>query len=268
MNNELDLSLVIVTYNSADNVGKLLDSIKKSPDKLKKEVIVVDNASSDSSVKMIEQHTLKVKLIKSKQNLGFSKAVNLAIKESRGRFVMLINPDTALVGNCLNTLVKFAEKTSPLGAVAPRLLDFDGKPQASVFRFPTISNAIRRYFFNQKQRYNKYLPHRLQKVEIAIMAAFLVPRLTLEKVGLLDERFFLYYEDVEFCKRLNKYHLPIYYLPAARVKHVSGASGHFKSHHQSPLLKSAQIYHGQLYSKLLNATLWLGQKYQRLWGKK
>lgn len=268
MNKQIDLSLIVVTYNSADNIGQLLSSIKKSTDKLAKEVVIVDNASSDDTVKVISQHPYKAKLIKSTQNKGFAKAVNQAIKSSRGKYVMLINPDTALVGKCLDTLYTFAEKTTPLGAVAPRLLNFDNKPQASIYHFPTITNAFLKYFLGFNNRYGKYLPSKTQKVEVAIMAAFLIPRTTLEKVGLLDERFFLYYEDIEFCKRLWKKRLPIYYLHSAKVKHISGASGHFKSHLESPLLKSAQIYHGRVYSKLLNLVLLIGQKYQRLWGKK
>ncbi|OQA82547.1 MAG: N-acetylglucosaminyl-diphospho-decaprenol L-rhamnosyltransferase [Microgenomates group bacterium ADurb.Bin238] len=95
------------------------------------------------------------------------------------------------------------------------------------------------------------------------MAAMLIPRSTIDTVGVLDERFFLYYEDIEFCRRLKKHRLPLYYLPQAKVKHAHGASGHFRSHLDSPLLKSAQIYHGRVYSTLLNLTLLLGQKWQK-----
>ncbi len=264
MTDHTDLSIIIVTYNSEKNIGGLLDSIKKSPDKLSKEVIVVDNASQDKTLKVITKHRLKTRLIKSKQNLGFAKAVNLAIKQAHGENYLLLNPDTVLVGKVLEVLFQFAQKTRPLGAVAPRLLNFNGKPQASVFYFPSLTNAVLRYFFGFKNRFSKYLPSKSQPVQVAIMAALFIPKATIDKVGLLDERFFMYYEDIEFAKRLRQFHLPLYYLTSAKIKHVSGASGNFKSHLESPLLKSAQIYHGRVYSKILNLTLWLGQKFEKL----
>lgn len=260
----MDLSIIIVTYNSSQHIAPLLNSIKKSPDRLKKEVIVVDNASGDNSAKLAQAHPLKPKVISSKTNHGFSKAVNLAIKASSGQHLLLLNPDTRLVGNCIRFLYNFAVKTSPLGAVSPRLLGLNGRPQASVFRFPTILNAIRHYFFNCQNCFGKYLPpNKTTKVDVAVMAAMLIPRSTIDAVGVLDERFFLYYEDIEFCRRLKKHRLPLYYFPKAKVKHAHGASGHFRSHLDSPLLKSAQTYHGQPYSALLNFTLLLGQKWQK-----
>ena len=261
----MDLSLILVTYNSGKHITGLLASIKKSKDKLKKEIIIIDNASTDNSAQLAANHPLKPTIIRSPQNLGFSKAVNQAIKKSSGQYLMLLNPDTRLTGSCLQTLHHFAVSTSSLGAVAPRLLDLNGKPQASVFYFPTILNALHFYFLNQKKRFGKYLPpNKITKVDTAVMAAFLFPRSTIERVGLLDERFFLYYEDIEFCQRLKKAKLPVYYYPQAKIKHAHGASGSFKSHFQSPLLKSAQIYHGPLYSFLLNSVLWAGQKWQKL----
>lgn len=261
----MDLSIIIVTYNSARHIISLLDSIKRSPDRLRKEVIVVDNASHDHSADLAAGHPLKPRLIRSHTNQGFAKAVNRAIKASSARYLLLLNPDTRLVGNCLYFLHTFAQKNSPLGAVSPRLLNLDNHPQPSVFRFPTIPNAIRHYFFNCQNCFGKYLPpNKTATVEVAVMAAMLIPRSTIEAVGVLDERFFLYYEDIEFCRRLKKHRLPLYYFPQAKIRHAHGASGNFRSHLDSPLLKSAQIYHGRFYSNLLNLILLLGQKWQNL----
>lgn len=266
----VDLSIIIVTYNSEPQIGRLLDSIQKSKDKLYKEVIIIDNASQDKSREVIKKHPLKTIFIASSNNVGFSKSVNQGIKKSLGKYILLLNPDTVLKTNTLQKLFEFAEATPQLGAVAPALLDPDGKPQASVFKFPNIFNAILRYFFNQKEAYGKYLPTASPAgslpaaVDVAIMAAFLIPKVVLEKVGLLDERYFMYYEDIEFCRQLKKNQLSVYYLPSAKVNHVHGASGKFTSHAASPLLKSAQTYHGKLYSDLLNLVLNLGQKYQKL----
>src|SRR5688572_2018457 len=212
----MDISIIIVSYNSANHLPELLTSIKKSKDGLKKEVIIVDNASADNSVNIAKSHPLKPKVVASKNNQGFSKGVNQGLNKASGEYIFLLNPDTRVVGNCIRTLYDFAVKSSPLGAVVPKLLDINGKQQPSVYKFPTIWNAIKKDFFFSKKSFGKYLPeNKLQKVEVAVMAAFMMPRSTIKKVGGLDERFFLYYEDVEFCRRLKKFGLPIYYLPTA-----------------------------------------------------
>lgn len=265
MSSPIDVSVITVTYKSEDHIKNLLDSIADSAPNLKIEVIVIDNYLSDKSLSIAARHHLKPKTIESVENVGFAKAVNQGIKNSTGKYIFLINPDSVLVGKCLKKLYDFAEKTPSIGAVVPRLYYVDGQIQPSVFHLPTIINAIKSYFFGQRQYFGKYIPKGSSPtVEAAVMAAFLIPRETIEKIGLLDERFFLYYEDVEYCRRLKKNKLPIYYLPSAGVKHIHGASGNFKRHLDSPLAKSAKIYHGSFYSDILNLTLWVGQKYQKV----
>lgn len=257
------LSIITVTYNSSKQISTLLDSIADSKDKLSKEVIIVDNASQDNSAEIVAGHKSRPTLIRSSTNVGFSKAVNLGLKQSTGDYILLLNPDTQLVGDCLTTLINFAEKTNPLGAVAPKLLNPDGKPQASIFKFPTILNAFKKNFFGCTDCFGKYLPTPVtQKVDVAIMAAFLIPRATIDKIGGLNEKYFLYYEDFDFCRKLKQAKLPVYYLPSAKVKHVHGASGNFTSHFNSPLLASSKLYYGESYSTILNAVLWIGHKWQ------
>jgi GT2 family glycosyltransferase len=262
---ETDLSIIIVTYNSEKEISVLLNSIKKSKDKLIKEIIIIDNFSQDETLIMLKKYQYQIQLIESKTNLGFSKAVNLGIKKSRGEYLLLLNPDTQVKIGCLDKLVQFAKESKPLGAVVPRLINPDGRPQASAFHFPSIFNAIRAYFFNQKEYYGKYLPpNKINQLEVAVMAAFLIPRSTIEKVGLLSEKFFLYYEDIDYCRRLHQNKLPLCYLPTAKVIHVHGASGNFRSPQNSPLSKSARIYHGEIYFIVLNLVLQIGQKWQKL----
>lgn len=262
----MDLTIIIVTYNSADHIDPLLTSIKTSRDQLKKQVIIVDNASQDDTVSKITHHSLKTTLIKSSTNLGFSRAVNLALKSAKGDYILLLNPDTRLYPSTLQQLLDYAHTQSKLGALAPRLLDLNGRPQASVFRFPTVINAFRAYFLGCKTCFGKYLPKvsAPRSVDVAVMAAFLIPTSVLKQLGGLDEKYFLYYEDIEFCRRLRRVGLPVIYYPKAKVKHAHGASGSFTSHLNSPLLKSAQTYHGPIGSVILNSVLWLGQKYQKI----
>jgi len=262
---KFDVSIITIPYKSEKHIGPLLDSIKKSKDGLKKQVIVVDNYGQDKSAQIAKEHPLKPLVLEPGENLGFAKAANLGLKKAKGKYIFLINPDTTLVGNSLRYLYDFAEKNKPLGAVAPKLVFPNNKTQPSVMKLPNIWNAFKHYFLGCKNCFGKYLPKgSVAKVEVAVMAAFFIPAEVIKKIGGLDERFFLYYEDVEFCRRLLKAKLPLYYFPKAKVRHVHGASANFKNHLSSPLAKSAQIYHGKLGSFLLNSVLWLGQKYQKL----
>lgn len=259
----IDLSIIIITYNSENQIGLLLDSISQDRGELNLEVVVVDNQSSDDSLMVAKHHKIKPLCLQTGANFGYSFAVNKGIAAATGNFYFVMNPDTVVQKGSLKKLLNFAKDTFPLGAVAPRLLNPDGKPQASVFKFPTIANALRKDFLNCKNCFGKYLPsNRVQKVDVAVMAAFLIPKTTYDTVGGLDEKYFLYYEDVDYCRRLKKHHLPVYYLPSAKVRHIHGASGHFASHRESPLLASAKLYYGEFYSDVLNLVLWVGHKWQ------
>jgi len=261
--NKIELSIITVGYRSEDTIGPFLDSIKKNRDNIDKEIIVVDNYPADKGADIAERHPLKPTVIRNTENVGFAIAINQGIKISKGKYILIINPDTRIIGTALSSLLTFAKNTPVLGAVAPRLLGNDGKIQPSCFKFPTITNAIKYNFFGCKNCYKKYNPgDEITKVDVAVMAAFLVPKSTIDYVGGLDERYFLYYEDVEFCRRLHQHNLPVYYFPKAKVQHAHGVSGNFTSHLKSPLLASAKLYYGPFYFSILNAILWVGHKWQ------
>ena len=258
-----ELSIITVGFRSEKTMGPFLDSIQKNRDGIKKEIIVVDNYPADKGATVAEKHSTKPTVIRNTENVGFSIAINQGIKVSKGKYILIINPDTRIIGSALKKLLDFAKSTSKLGAVAPRLLNYNGKIQPSCFKFPTIWNAIKYNFFGCKTCFKKYNPgDKITTVDVAVMAAFLVPKATLDYVGGLDERYFLYYEDVEFCRRLHKFGLPVYYLPEAKVKHAHGVSGNFTMHLKSPLLASAKLYYGPVYFAILNAVLWIGHKWQ------
>jgi GT2 family glycosyltransferase len=261
----IDVSIVTVGYRSESTIGPFLDSIQKSRDGLNKEIIIIDNYPADRGAELARKHSLKPKVLLNTENVGFSKAINRGIKESLGKYLLVINPDTKIKKDAIKLLFDFAENHPNLGAVVPKLLSYDGKTQPSAYKFPTVWNALRHYFFGCKNCFNKYYPgNKTTQVDVAVMAAFLIPRTTLNQVGGLDERFFLYYEDIEYCRRLKKFNLPIYFYPKAVVMHAHGASGNFSSHLSSPLAKSAKIYHGEMGSAVLNSVLWAGQKWQKV----
>jgi hypothetical protein len=257
----MDLSIIIVSYNTKELTLSCIESIYESKPKIDLEVIVVDNGSNDGSVEALEE--LKgIRLIKNKKNLGFSRANNQAIKKARGKHILLLNSDTIVKEGAVDKLCWFAEKRQGVGVVAPRLLNPDGSVQASVFRFPTIKRAIRQYWLGKKGLLDKYAPkaNKPIKVEVAVMAAFLITPEALKRVGLLNEKYFMYFEDLDYCRRLKKAGLKVYYLPAAQIVHLHGASGG----HMKQLVLSSKVYHGNLRHYLVNFIIWSGQKWQKL----
>jgi GT2 family glycosyltransferase len=155
---QIDLSIVTCGYKSENTIVPFLNSIQKSKDGLKKEVIIVDNYPSDRCVEMARSHPLKPTVLVNTENVGFSRAINRGIGVSHGKYILIINPDTRIKGDALKLLFDFAEIHPELGAVAPMLLYSDGKVQPSVSKFPTVWNAIKHDFLADKHSFKKYFP--------------------------------------------------------------------------------------------------------------
>ncbi len=198
-----ELSIIIVSFNTEKLTKDCIESIINNTHSLSYEILVVDNDSKDGSVKMLEEYASKLsnfKLIKNKENLGFSKANNQAAKKARGKYLLLLNSDTVVRQNSLAKLVDFAKVTSDAGVVGAKLLNGDGSIQPSCVNFPTIGNAIREYFFGRKGLFDKFAPkgEPSVKVDAVVGAAFLITPQARKKVGLLDERYFFYFEDIDY----------------------------------------------------------------------
>jgi len=264
------LSIIIVSYNTKEILKDCLNSVFKSFKDRKfanqTEVVVVDNHSIDGSVEFIKSFQ-KIKLIENKENLGFAKANNQGIKKARGEYILLLNSDTLVKKGSLENLVKFAESKVDAGVVAPRLLNQDGTIQNSCYRLPTLIRAFREFFLNQKGAFLKYTPDNDQPtvVEAVVGAAFLITPQAIKKAGLLDERYFMYFEDLDYCRRLARQGLKVYYLPQTAITHIHGASGKsLKSKPNQWLVASSKQYHGLLKYFLINLIIRLGIKYQAL----
>lgn len=256
--NNMDFSIVIVNYNTKKFLRKCLKSLPANT-----EVIVVDNNSSDGSSQMIKKEFVKVKLIENKRNLGFAKAVNQALRQARGKYVLLLNPDTEVIGNALEKIVEFARKHPEVGVVGGRLIDPDGTIQGSCFHQLTILNAIKEFWLRQKGVFQKYAPKTKKPVEVeaVVGACMLIPKKVIDKVGLFDERYFLYFEDLDFCRRVRGMDLKIYYLPKAEFIHYHGASGkEIPRQTRQWLIQSSKIYNGPLKHYLMNFIILIGQK--------
>lgn len=266
------LSIIIVNYNTGKLLAQCLHSIKEASNGLEEpetEIVIVDNASSDSSVDLALKEKLPLVLIKNKRNEGFAKSVNQGIKKSEGEFKLLLNPDTKVKKDTLKALVEFVERKSDAGVVGAKLLNPDGSTQASVFNFPSAWNAIREYWFGQKGAYSKFIPDTNfpKKVDAVVGAAFLITPKALEKAGFFDERYFMYFEDIDYCRKVKKAGLIVYYLPEVQVTHYHGVSGRGLAKRKEQwkrLIPSSKIYHGPIKHYLINFIIWSGQKLRRL----
>jgi GT2 family glycosyltransferase len=228
----VDLSVVIVAWNAKHYLDLCLDSLAKAPPRRSMEVLVVDNASADDTVEMVESKYPWVKLIKSKDNLGFSKGNNLAIRQCRGRFIALINPDVIVFPGCLDALADFLDQNPKVGDVGPRVFNPDMTQQSTCRRFPTLWNNFcsathlesifkgRRFFAGEHMFYFSH--DRTLAVDVIVGCFSMIRRETFDEVGLLDEDLFMYGDDVDWCRRARNAGWQVMFYPGAQAIHDRG----------------------------------------------
>ncbi len=225
------LSIVIPTYNSEDDIGKCLTSIYENIDSLSYEIIVVDNYSQDGTVSIIKSKFPDVKVIRNYENKNFAYAANQGIKLAKGRFVMLLNPDTTLKDKAIEKLYSLLDERPDVGAVAPKLLNFDGSVQQSCREFPTPFNLFTEItglslITGRTSRWK--LPNfdyeKTQEVDQPSASALLIRGDLLRDIGGLDVGYPLYMNDIELCYQIKKKGYKIYYLKDAEIYHIRGNS--------------------------------------------
>lgn len=248
------ISIIIVTFNSEKVIQKCLQSISSQLEE--GEVIVMDNSSSEETQRIVSQFKV-ARYIDSKANIGFTKACNIGAGQAQGEVLLFLNPDTELKKGALAILLDFAALHSDFGIIAPRLIQSDGQTQLSVRRFPTLVGLFKQYYLNQKYEYDPYFPKGDEAVEVdsVVGAAILIKKVIFEKVGKWDERYFMYYEDLEICKRVRRLGLKIYVLPKAHFYHEVGGS--FSAAKDKIIKKSFYTYHGILEGCLMSILLYL-----------
>lgn len=231
----IDLSIIIVNFNVKEFLQNLLSSILKSTGRLSTEIIVIDNASDDGSVEIIREKFPSVKLIASEKNLGFGRANNLGLEISKGKFILLINPDTIVQEDTFQKLIAFFEKTPEAGLAGCKVLNSDGTLQLACRRsFPgpwtsfTKVTGLGKIFPKSRlfARYNMTYLDENQTYEVdAISGAFMMMRREVyEKVGGFDPQFFMYGEDLDLCYRIQKAGYKVYYLHETQIIHYKGES--------------------------------------------
>ena len=229
----LDLSVVILNWNVRDLLQQCLKSLTTAHDPFSTEVIVVDNASSDDSVAMMRAEFPDVRLVVNTTNRGYAGGNNDGIAAATRRYVLILNPDTQAVGDALSTLATYADAHPDVGVVAPQLLNADGSVQSSRRRFPTLMTALFESTWLQPIAPRGVLrdyyvldraDDETQEVDWAVGACLLVRRQVIQQVGALDEEFFMYSEEMDWCRRIQQAGWRIVYLPQAQVIHHMGKS--------------------------------------------
>jgi GT2 family glycosyltransferase len=229
-----DLSVCIVNWNTRPDLEEAVASVLASDPELKCEVIVLDNASRDGSAEMMRERFPGVRLLESPENVGFARGYNRAVGESKGRYILVLNPDTVVRPGALGRLIAFMEEEKQAGACGPRLLNSDGSIQYSCRRFPTpmaavFRNTVLGRIIPRNHYTREYLmadwDHRaVREVDWISGAAMCIRREAWEEVGGFDEGFFMYAEDIDWCLRARQAGWKICYVPEAAIVHKIGRS--------------------------------------------
>ncbi len=268
--NQPDLTIAIVSHNTKKLLLECLGSLSSSLDKTRSEVFVVDNASTDGSSEAVVEAYPWVKLINNPENIGFTRATNQALESAQGRYVALLNSDTQVDVDTFKALVGFLDSHPEAGAAGPRLVYTDGTPQPSIDAFPSLVSE-----FSHLYQIKKLIPGTdsrrrmasiLKKVPSEAVAAYfrvysdettpsevdalsgaclVVRRDVIDKTGLLDESFFMYMEDLDWCTRIRRAGFKVYYVPEVGVIHHVGQSGQADA--EKKIETTYEFYRSRLY---------------------
>ena len=263
-----EISVIITSWNARQYLRDCLLSIRKTAGELIREVIVVDNASTDGSPEMVEKEFPEVVLIRSSHNLGFAGANNLGLRRATGELVALINSDVIVDADCFQRLALCIKDHEEVGLVGPRLRGRDGQAQMTCRRLPTIWNTVWRMpsLDRALSRWPLFSPfqmwywntERRMTVEVLAGCFWLARRRAVDQVGALDERFFFYSEDVDWCKRFKDAGWKLRFVPDATAIHFGGASAaNAPLRYQIEILRSNLAYWKKHYGNLGWLTFYL-----------
>lgn len=228
----MDLSIIIISWNVKNKIRENLTALFKSQTDFFYEVFVVDNASADGSAVMVKKEFPQVKLITNDKNLGFAKANNQAIKYAQGRYILLLNPDMKVFPDTLANVIGWMDNHQEAAIAGCHLIGEDGKTVKHVRRFPTVSNQLAivlklPHLFPtvlNKYLYDDFDYGRDSVVDSIRGSFFMIRQETIEKIGMLDERYFLWFEEVDYCQRARQAGLKVFYTPVAECFDAVGAS--------------------------------------------
>jgi len=229
-----DVSVIIVSWNAKKHLIDCLNSLAENQDGYPQEIIVVDNASSDGSPEIVKKEYPHVKLIRNEENLGFAKANNIGIEAGSGKYVALVNSDIVVLRDCIKKMIEFMDRNPSVGMAGPRILNPDRTLQVSCRHFPSVWNNLcqvlglnkvfpKAVFFSEPLM--KYWALDVErKVDVLSGCFWMLRRAALDEVGLLDEDFFIYGEDIDWCKRFHQAGWDVMFYPGAEAIHFGWAS--------------------------------------------
>lgn len=250
--NQPKLSIILVSYNTKELLLRCLSSILNSIENVDFEIIVVDNNSKDGSTKEVHNRFPRIKLIENQSNRGFAAANNQGLRLMRGEYALLLNPDTLMTDSSLSKMIEFIRENPKTGIVGCRILNPDRSLQPSAFPIPSLKDLILSGFaaswisvgrYVQRHSNRHYMPHkRPVRVGWVSGACLLIRKETMEEIGLLDENFFLFSEDVDWCIRAQRRGWDVVYYPHATIIHYGGQSSQ-----KNLALKIASFYRKRFY---------------------
>jgi GT2 family glycosyltransferase len=290
----MDVSIIIVNYNTKELLRDSIISIMKNTLNINYEIIVVDNNSSDGSVQMVENEFPSVVLIASEKNGGFAYANNLGVAKAKGKYIFLLNSDTIILNDAISKMFNFMEENKEIGILGPKLLNADLTDQTSVFGFPTIFKEVASIFEFKKLLKNKIIKkvvlamskivlpsdvgqymrnydkdRKPEVVQVLVGAAMLIREEVIDAIGGLDENYFMYYEEIDYCLQAYKQGWKCVFYPYAEIIHLIGQSSKkvsefsFITRYVS-MLKYFRKNHGESKENIVRTILILGLKYRIL----
>ncbi len=226
----VDLSIIVVNHNTSQLLRECLSSISEGRAPVSLQIIVVDNGSTDGSPAMISRMFPQVTLVENSSNEGFAAANNQGLKIAQGKYCLLLNSDTVVRPLALQRLVEFMDKTPDAGACGPRLVNPDGTLQRSCRSFPSLwrhfcdMSGLENFFPNSifGNLETRFAHDRNAEVDQPMGAALLVRSTVIQQIGYLDERFKIYYNEVDWCRRIRLAGWKIYFVRDAEIVHYGG----------------------------------------------
>jgi GT2 family glycosyltransferase len=265
-----DLSVSVVSYRTPGPLRDSLAALAAERESLDMDVTVVDNASGDGSVDMVERQFPWVRLIRNERNVGFGAAHNQALRQAGGRYWLVLNSDAAPLPGALRTLVAFMDAQSKVAVAGPKLRRANGSVQPSRRRFPSAatlfleSTQLQRFWSDNAVLRRYYVEDRsdedLQDVDWLVGACLCVRAAAAQQIGLFDERFFMYSEELDWCRRFRAAGWRISYVPSAEVVHLEGASSQLDLAARDRLFQASKLvyvakWHGPAIALALRAYL-------------
>jgi len=221
--NDIDVTVILVNYNSSHLLINAIQSVIKNTQNASYEIIVVDNASPDKGIEKIKElYSQEVKIIESKQNIGFGRANNLAIPQAKGDYLFFLNPDTILLNDAISILLHAIKKEPLWGTVGGMLFDEQGRQNHSAGSFPSPREIIRTYTGGHKEEHIN--PSVITDVDFVSGADMMIPRHIIDDVGAFDKDFFMYCEETDLQKRIADAGYKRIVVPTARILHLEGGS--------------------------------------------